>query len=899
MNEHSQQVASGAVLITVNQRLARHHLARYQEWQLAQGRLWWETPAILPLRAWLRTLHAQALAKGYSSRTLLPDLLQQKVWRQCIDADANLELLDEDAATSAARSAWDLSCAWQCRNPAEDYLPKDQYTWQRWCSRYLEWLDAECCTDEASLADHLIDVFQSSKAHHLLPKNVIFEGFLELPPQLQTFAKALTRAGVTVTLASRNSDAVVVTQVFADDEQELLSIASHMRHELEHDPHQSLGLVVPDLQKKRAAVMRAFDRVFFPTLSPDQIRLKGRPFDLSLGMPLSDTTVVSAALSLIRLCSSGIQGSELSAVLLSPYLKAAASEARRREQLDRRLRDDRIRSLTLDQLLERLYPGSRLDRAIRQLLKRRRLGKTSLTDWASRFSDWLKLLGWPGKSVDTEEYQAFSAWLECLDDMQLLDDGERVNVNGAVSILQRLARERIFQLDTPSTPIQIMGRLESHGIDFDCLWVAGLDTEQWPPSGSPSPFLSMAAQKAQGVPGASATARLALAEREYLMWSSQAPLLIASHAQMRDGKPLEVAAVPEITESVANREKVMARLARMQALPAIVDPVERLQASLSLESIVDDHGPSLPAGSEVMGGARLFENQALCPFRAFALHRLRIRPLEEAGLGLDPRQHGTLLHAALERFWTRVKSHAALIDLSDEDRAGIVREVIEESINEMQVPAELQALERVRLSELLEEWLTQCEKPRQAFEVVSLEQRQSIEHGGIVMNVMLDRIDRVGDSLVVVDYKTGTSNKVNTWADQRIVNPQLPLYVLTNEDIKGAIFAQVARNQSGFKGVASDASLVQGARTTVMKSRNGQATERALEDWADWRAHWREALDVVAAEVRQGVATITPMKTACVHCELKSLCRIDEAALAQVDTEEDDVSSVTARGDVS
>lgn len=897
MNDHSQQVATGAVLITVNQRLARHHVARYQNWQLARGRSWWDTPAILPLRAWLRALHVQALAEGFSSRTLLPDLLQQKVWRQCIVADTGLQLLDVDAATAAARTAWELSCAWQCRNPEDDYLPKDQHTWQRWRSRYLQRLDNESCTDEASLADHLIEVFQSPAAASLLPQSVIFEGFLELPPQLLRLSDTLTHAGVSVQVASRQPDALVVSQGFADDEQELLAIAHHMRHELEHDPHQSLGLVVPELQKKRAAVMRAFDRVFFPVQSPDEIRSKGRPYDLSLGMPLSDTTVVTAALSLIRLCSSGIQGSELSAVLLSPYLKAAASEARRREQLDRRLRDGRIRSLTLDQLLERLYPGSRLDRPIRQLLKRRRLGKTSLSDWASRFSDWLKLLGWPGKSVDTEEYQAFSAWLECLDDMQLLDDGERVSVSVAVHVLQRLARERVFQLDTPDTPIQIMGRLESHGIAFDCLWVAGLDTEQWPPSGSPSPFLSITAQKEQGVPGASATARLALAEREFLMWSSQAPLLIASHAELRDGKPLAVAAVPDVTTSEANREQAAPRLDRLQALPTIVDPVERLQSTLVLESIIDDHGPALAAGSEVKGGARLFEDQALCPFRAFALHRLRIRPLEEAGLGLDPRQHGTLLHAALEQFWRTVGSHEALMALSDEERGQRIADVIEQAIDEMQVPAELQAIERVRLSELLEEWLTQCEMPRQAFEVISLEQRQSIEHGGIVMHVMLDRVDRVGDALLVVDYKTGTSNRVNTWADQRIVNPQLPLYVLTNDEIQGAVFAQVARNQSGFKGVASDASLIPKVKTTVMKSRNGQATERPLEDWSDWRSHWREALDVVAAEVRQGVATITPMKTACLHCELKSLCRIDEVALAQSPTDEDDVTSENARGD--
>ncbi|ASJ76413.1 PD-(D/E)XK nuclease family protein [Granulosicoccus antarcticus] len=897
MNDHSQQLASGAVLITVNQRLARHHLGRYQSWQLSQGQLWWETPSILPLRAWLRALHAEALAKGLSSRTLLPDLLQQKVWRQCIAADKNLELLDVDAATSAARSAWELSCAWQCRNPEDDYLPKDQYTWQHWCSTYLQWLDRESSTDEASLANHMIEVFESPEGASLLPERMIFEGFLELPPQLVMLTEALERAGVSVELATRQSNAFVQKQSYADDEQEMLSIAQHMRHELERDPNQSLGLVVPDLQQKRTVVMRAFDRVFFPVMSPDQIRAQGRPYDLSLGMPLSDTSVVTAALSLIRLCSSKVRGSEISAVLLSPYLKAAASEARRREQLDRRLRDVRVRSLTLEQLLGHLYPGSRLERLIRELIERRELDWTTLSGWAARFSDWLTVLGWPGESVDTEEYQAFSAWLECLDDMQLLDDGERVGVDSALHILQELARERIFQLDTPSTPIQIMGRLESHGIDFDCLWVAGLDTEQWPPSGSPSPFLSMAAQKEQGVPGASAAARLALAEREFLMWSSQAPLLIGSRAELRDGKALEAASVPEITSSDPNRELAASRLDRMQDLPAIADPVKHLQSSLCLESIVDDKGPELEAGSEVKGGARLFENQALCPFRAFALHRLQIRPLEEAGLGLDPRQHGTLLHAALELFWKAVRSHEALIQLSDEERGEKVLEVIDQAIIEAQVPAELQSLERIRLSELLEEWLTQSEIPRQAFEVVSLEQRQSLEHGGIVMNVMLDRIDRVGNDLVVIDYKTGTSNRVNTWADERIINPQLPLYVLTNDDIQGAIFAQVARNQTGFKGVASDAMLIPKVKTTVMKSRNGQATERPLEDWNDWRAHWREALDVVAAEVRQGTATITPIKTACLHCELKSLCRIDEVVLAKTTNDEDEVTSDSYAGD--
>lgn len=883
--DHSEQLARGAVLITVNQRLARHHMARYQRAQWARGMVWWDTPLIMPMRSWVRSLHAQALAQGNSTRTLLPDLLQRRAWRRCIEQDTALELLDIEAATQSARQAWEIACAWQCPNLEDDYLSLDQFTWQRWQSRYQAFLDRENVVDEASLADHLREIISADVGGDLLPSTLILEGFLQLPPQLQVLINAIQAKGTYVEITQRSAAAYVHHISYADDVQELLGIANAMRCELERDANQSLGLVVPDLHMRRAVVQRAFDRVFFPASTPDQIRDTGRPYDLSIGLSLAETAIINSGLLVLKLCLSSLEGSELSALLLSPYLTAAGSESRRRERMDRRLREQRIRSLDLAALLEHLHSESKLVSPIKRLLKLRKLSRATFSEWAGRFSQWMKLLGWPGDGMDTEEYQAVTAWMECLDDLQLLDDDERVSASEAFALLNRLARERIFQLDTPETPIQIMGRLESHGIAFDCLWVAGLDTEQWPPVGSPSPFLSIANQKTAGVPDASATARLALAESEFIQWSSQSPLLIASHALLRDGKELEVAHIPSVLASAENSALAMPRIERLDELLELVDPVSVLQESLKLESIIDDYGPALPAGSEVRGGARLFENQALCPFRAFALHRLRVKPLEEAGLGLDPRQHGTLLHHALELFWRTLCTQEAMLALDPDALDAHVVEAIDKAIVEQAVPAELIELERARLSQLIKEWLVQCEAPRQAFEVVSLEQRQSLEHGGIVMNVMLDRIDRVAGSLVVVDYKTGTSNKVNTWADERIVNPQLPLYVLTNEEIQGACFAQVARNQCGFKGVASDATLLPGVKTTVSKSRSGEATTKELEQWSDWRAHWRESLDKVALEVRQGLATVTPMKTACNHCELKSLCRIGGELFSEEDEE--------------
>jgi ATP-dependent helicase/nuclease subunit B len=874
-----EQVANGAVLLTVNQRLARHRSIQFQQWQQARASEWWETPAILPARSWLLGLHAQFLAAGDSTRTILPELLQQRIWQECIESDDSMLLLDTNAASRGARRAWDVACAWRCHPVEEDYLPLDQFVWSRWRARYQAVLDEKGCVDHAALADHILEILDSGRGVENLPAKIILDGFLRLPPQLEALVTTLKNSGVDVELLQSTPNAFVHPVEYEDDAQEMLSIALHMRTELERDINQSLGLVVPDLQNRRAEVLRSFDQVFYPALSPVQIREKGRPYDLSIGLPLADTSVIQAALSIVKLCVSEIRGSEISALLLSPYLSAGSGESHHREQLDKRLRDNRVRKLDLAGLNDFLDDKGRLGKKVRKLSQTRKLNRATLSTWATRFSQWLKELGWPGSGMDTEEYQAVSAWMECLDDLQLLDNNEGLSANETLGLLNRLARERVFQLDTPATPIQIMGRLESHGIAFDCLWVAGLDSEQWPAVGSPTPFLSIEQQKTAGVPDASAPARLLIAEHEFLQWSSQAPLLIASRAIGRDGKELDAARVPDVTACDFNSELAEPRLATLKEIQHQQSPVNELRQALQLDSIQDNHGPALPSGSEVKGGARLFENQALCPFKSFALHRLSIRPLEEAGMGLDPRQHGTLLHQILEFFWEEVKTQDNLLAFSEEEFTNVLLRTIDAAIDKCEVPAPLIELERTRLLQLLSEWFKTQEAIRPAFEVVSLEQKQSIEHGGIIMSVMLDRIDKVGDDLVVIDYKTGVSNSVNSWADNRISNPQLPLYVLTNEDIKGATFAQVARNQCKFKGVTSEMDMLPKVKTSVIKSRNGQATERELGSWHDWRLHWKESLDAVASEVRQGLATVSPMKSACTHCELTSLCRIGDEQL--------------------
>jgi len=869
----AEALSADAVLITVNQRLARHYVHAYQQWCRQHNSEWWETPQVLPWRAWVTELHSDAMVSGQSDRLLLPDLLQQRLWLQCLSEDEALSpLLDMDAAAQNAQRAWSIAHFWRCASAKGDTLSLDQQAFLRWAMRYQSLCEEQQLIDEATLVDHLCSLLEASQQSLALPSNLLLAGFLRETPQQRRLLDCLRAAGVTVEHIKPERSAICHRRVYVDDDAELLAIATQVRAALTTDAGTSLGVVIAELQQRRAEVLRAFDRVFFPGLNPDQIAHIGRPYDVSLGLPLTEQAVVRTALLLVKLAVAEIAGTEISSLLLSPYVVAANAEARSRERLDRALREQRTRKLTLRGLINDLPEHSGLRHALESAAKLRSPAQASASAWADYFGNLLDKMGWPGESSDSEEFQAIQAWHACLDDLQMLDDGGQLTAVKALSLLRRLARERVFQPETPATPIQIMGRLESHGMTFDQLWVASLDADLWPAAGSPSPFLSIAKQKSAGVPEASVEARLQLAEDEFALWCASVNTIWASHAAARDGNALSPAAV-------------IADIASDEAPELSDSPALEVQQSGEFEQLHDSRGPALATGSVVRGGARLFENQARCPFKAFALHRLHVRPLEEAGMGLDARQHGTLLHVALELFWKKISTHDALMALDDAALDDELQSAITTALSQQTMPDALHDLEQRRLLRLLREWLIECEKPRAPFTVIEFETERAVERGGVAMNLQVDRIDLLDSGhTVVLDYKTGTSNSRKSWSEERIESPQLPLYALTDDAIDGVCFAQVARHKHRFLGVASEDSLLAGVKLV----------DGEFDDWSRWRAHWQESLDAIAEEIREGVASVTPAKSACDFCDLAALCRVENQTLDEDGSDTTDVADAGA-----
>ncbi len=665
----------------------------------------------------------------------------------------------------------------------------------------------------------------------------------------------------------------------------------------------SVVIVVFDLQNRWQQVQRIFDEVFFPALSPHEIQMQVRPYDFGVGSGLTDRPIVRAALLALKLVlarnrENSLSGAEFSELLLSPHCMnlpphadetSIAAEYDRRLQFDRKVRNaGRHEIRTTDLLAFDSLPAT-LRRALERV-KEPKYPKGVAAFWCQYFSKILEAFGWPGAALQSSEYQVFQAWTDTLQSYARTSSvAPTHNAQAALATLRRLLADRRFQPETSELPIQILSPEESIGLRSDIIWVTGMDSNNWPGMGSANPWLPGVWQKQVSVPGSSAEQVARDAELNWQAWQTSASTVIASFARERDGQEQVAATVLDgLTELPLLGDSPSGSLQRCSQL---------LQEELkpTLEILSDANGPPIADGAAVRGGAGIFEHQSQCPFKAFARHRLLSQLLEDTAPGIDSRIKGNLLHTTMEILWQKTGNLETLVALDDKALSELVTCCISDAIeresqkNRLGESPQLLTLEQSRLHTLIIKWLQVHEMKRLDFEVTATEKSLEVVIQDMRFELKVDRIDRLNSGEeIVIDYKTGKNNSPGGWTHERMSNPQLPLYAVAQGDIKGLAFAQIARDESAFKGLAESKDLIKGLAEKVNKS---SKTAEAASDAQDWLAlveFWREQTNILANEIKTGVAIVDPQPNACTFCDYASLCRIDPLRL---DALEDDDSN--------
>ena len=220
----------------------------------------------------------------------------------------------------------------------------------------------------------------------------------------------------------------------------------------------------------------------------------------------------------------------------------------------------------------------------------------------------------------------------------------------------------------------------------------------------------------------------------------------------------------------------------------------------------------------------------------------------------------------------QLEAKSTLDEISDDDLKVILSNAAKEAIVRIQKdrPAKLSKrftkIEHQRLVRLTLEWLHE-EKKRSPFKVIAFEDKRSIELGGLVLTIRLDRVDKLNDEqLIIIDYKTGAREpSVDTMRGERPDEPQLPLYLVASQpDAAAVVFAQVKTGKMKFKAIARDSDLLPGVK--------------ANPDWEQLVVSWRIDLTRIAESFSKGDAKVNPKRhpDTCRTCGLQPFCRIYE-----------------------
>jgi len=865
-------------LLTVNNRLAAELRGRFDRAQAAAGRRVWPSPDILPWNAWLRRHYEHLLDAGRVETDLLSPAQERLVWQAVIERHSGTGgLLRPAAAAQSAFNAYALLADWQLDRFALETLGgEDTRTFLLWRQTFEDELRRRGLLSAAGLLPLIRSAFADGAL--TVPQCLAHSGFDALSPAQQALFELLGERGCTIIEHREPGAAGRRRRVEApDSEAEIRLAAAWTQQQLQQDPQRRIGIVSPQITQQR----RDLERIFNEVLCPQTYLLlddSPRPFNISLGTPLADCPLVAHALLALELLQGEQPLHQIGQLLRSPFIGRHAAEWEGRGLLDVALREDGLPHIDLRRLRYRQAHFDPADpRRCPDLLHRlERFAELQHTlptrdtpnAWAGHLQRLLGVLGWPGdRALDSHEYQQHERLQRLFSELAELGKVRpQMRQSEALSQLRALAKDTMFQAESAHTPVQILGPLEAAGMDFDAVWLLGMHDQVWPPTPHPEPLLPCGLQRQLGMPHASAARELAFATALTERLADSATELIASHAHSDADREQRVS--PLLLDwPLVDAAQLVTTAPDLRAICA---------AAQRLEPLPD--AAAGPAPGELRGGAALLAAQASCPFQAVARYRLSARPLEEASFAADGALLGSLVHELLQRVWQTLRDSATLAAHDEAGLQALIEPLATATLEDLGrrrpdlFTPRFRALECTRLTRLLIEWLGVERARERPFAVSALEQDQVVDVAGLRLTTRADRVDRLADgSLAIIDYKTGRRVSDDGWFDERLSEPQLPLYCLHGDGQVGAVLlARVRRDDRGcrFVGLSRREGVAPGVGTP-------QQRDEAL-DWPGILAHWRRALDGLGREIAAGRADPTPSAQACQYCPLGALCRVQE-----------------------
>ena len=793
---------------------------------------------------YLRVRFAE-LSAQHDRRILLSPLAQRLAW---IERTPALADVDPEHLYRGIADAWSTIHDWGLPEHLARFDDNENHRLFRdWAQRYDGMAKAQRWITEPELSSTVAGAIRRGA---IGADSLVLVGFDVVWPSLRQLIDATESVGKRVDVhrpaVTRTTDAVYRT--YDNPDRELSAAIRWARGLLDSGAAtQTIGIVVPDASVDHDVLVGRLDALLHPA-DAYSVASDSR-YNVSGGIALADVPVVADALRLLQWTTSPLHYRDAERVLRSPFLAFGVDPRSARAP-------DLPESFSAARLL-RAGTTSPLSDIVGAA---RRVGLLRLDAASRQIREILRHAGWPDATrLTAESHQAVSAFESMLD--ELADCAPFVgpgNLATTVAHVQRAASRRSFAPARTAARLQILGYLETVGLQFSHLWVTGLDDARWPAPPRPNPFVPLRLQRSAGVPRCDVDGELAFARRMTERWLSAARTVVFSHALERDQEPRRASWL--VTTMVGSPVEPPFEH------DSIGHPFLRKSMPAALESRTEPAVGRIHPERLRHRGSGILRDESACPFRAFARYRLFVESPRVPHSFPDATDRGIAVHAAMRALFGPGAGELGPIG-EFAYRDALARAIAAGTAAVDRYPTAFRESERTRLQRLLEEWLP-VELARPPHRVVSVERATTLLLGDFEFSLQIDRVDSDGDEVLVLDYKTGDV-AANSVFGERPEEPQLPMYALATPDTSAVAFAELRLGECRLNGWARRPQSSRPIRLRLPLDEDG--------DWGRMMEAWRRRLSTLTDEFVAGAIDVRPRDAkACEECDLHALCRIRE-----------------------
>ena len=705
--------------------------------------------------------------------------------------------------------------------------------------QYEEFKVRNNCIDQTDILDLTIDHLRQVS----IDKGNYFRyGFNEPTPEQNKLFETLDCK----ILFAKQLESSSENFTFIDQESELKAIAKWAKKTSAKYPEQQIGIVVPNLNELQHQVKSTFDQEFNSNL----LEIHKKPYNISLGMALSDYPLIKHLISILRLSNQYLNGYVESEVFIkvvtSPYVKGAMIEQNNRSLLTNKILQLSATKIKTNKIISLCRDCPILKEIFIKLDNAKFLKKITLELSLDSMNSFLLIWGFTtDRNLSSSEYQVYEKYqVESLVLNKLSNFHKLDTLEDALKILIAHMNAVIFQPQSGPANIHILGSLEAEGLFFDFAWVASMTNSFLPGKIKMPLFIPPKTSIEYSLPGTS----FELITKE-------------SKSTLNNLQNLSNNLTFSYSASSDSRDQLATPYVLFEDFQHVKD---HQVMNREMEQIEDFIAPKID-NLEIKKGVKTLQDQMGCQFKGFA-NRLNFQEINDPTIGISKLEQGNITHHILERFFNEVQSSKDLKQLSEVKLDELIDAHSETALREIP-QSNFKNNEKERVKRVIKKYID-LEKDREFFEVIKTESETKVDINGLKFSTRIDRMDRLKDgSKLIIDYKTGKNIGLSKLINQPLEQAQLPIYAISNE-VDGVAFATINSQDCQFKAIT---------KNKYDLPISSQSINR-MPEWKKQVSDWREELIRASHQFQNGNAKVLPSSHACDYCDYDLLCRVDKSA---------------------